>query len=116
MCALCSDDERACELVTCSQRNRQTNHLLLSYDRSAMKSKIDTLIEENPVLMLSFTTCPFCLKAKAVLNAKGVNFKAVELDTDPEGYPMRAEMAEMVGRTSVPAIWIGGTFIGKKLS
>jgi len=36
----------------------------------------------------------------------------VELDNDPEGKAIRAEMGEMVGRTSVPAIWIGGKFVG----
>ena len=25
---------------------------------------------------------------------------------------MRAELGELVGRTSVPAIWIGGQFVG----
>lgn len=36
----------------------------------------------------------------------------VELDTDPDGKAIRAEMASFVGRTSVPAIWIGGKFVG----
>ena len=28
------------------------------------------------------------------------------------GKAIRAEMADIIGRTSVPAIWIGGKFIG----
>ena len=36
----------------------------------------------------------------------------VELDQDPDGKAIRAEMGDMLGRTSVPAIWIGGDFIG----
>lgn len=36
----------------------------------------------------------------------------VELDQDPEGKAIRAEMGDLIGRTSVPAIWIGGKFIG----
>lgn len=28
------------------------------------------------------------------------------------GKAIRAEMADLVGRTSVPAIWIGGQFVG----
>jgi glutaredoxin 3 len=36
----------------------------------------------------------------------------VELDQDPQGKAIRAVMADVVGRTSVPAIWIEGTFIG----
>lgn len=40
------------------------------------------------------------------------SYKVVELDIVPDGKPLRAEMANIVGRTSVPAIWIGGQFIG----
>jgi glutaredoxin 3 len=36
----------------------------------------------------------------------------LELDIEEDGKPIKAEMADIVGRTSVPAIWIGGTFIG----
>ncbi|EEC49360.1 predicted protein, partial [Phaeodactylum tricornutum CCAP 1055/1] len=70
------------------------------------------LIKENSVLMLSFTTCPFCVKAKQVLDAKNAKYVAVELDMDPEGKAIRAEMGELLGRTSVPAVWIDGKFVG----
>lgn len=82
------------------------------YNKDEIQEKIGNFIEENPVLMLSFTTCPFCLKAKSVLDEKGVTYKAVELDQEPDGGAMRAEMANLIGRTSVPAIWIGGSFVG----
>ena len=36
----------------------------------------------------------------------------VELNEVPDGYPLRAELAELTGRTSVPAVFIGGTFVG----
>ena len=36
----------------------------------------------------------------------------VELDEDTDGKAIRAVMGETLGRTSVPAIWIGGEFIG----
>ena len=34
------------------------------------------------------------------------------MDVDKDGKAIRAEMADVIGRTSVPAIWIGGNFIG----
>lgn len=82
------------------------------YDKGAVRAKLDNLIAEKPVLMLSFTTCPFCLKAKALLDEKGAVYEVVELDVESDGNAIRAEMADMLGRTSVPAIWIGGQFIG----
>lgn len=36
----------------------------------------------------------------------------VELDVVEDGQAIRAEMASVIGRTSVPAIWINGEFIG----
>lgn len=36
----------------------------------------------------------------------------VELDQDVDGKAIRAVMGETLGRTSVPAIWINGQFIG----
>lgn len=84
------------------------------YDEAAVKARLDGLIADSitGVLMLSFVKWPFCIKAKAVLDAKGAKYTVLELDVDPEGKAIRAEMADVVGRTSVPAIWIGGDFIG----
>ena len=82
------------------------------YDKEAVRGRVNSLIEKNPVLMLSFTTCPYCIKAKACLDAKNTRYMVVELDTDAEGKAIRAELGELVGRTSVPAIWIGKKFVG----
>mmetsp|Transcript_24489 Transcript_24489/g.52975 ORF Transcript_24489/g.52975 Transcript_24489/m.52975 type:complete len:171 (+) Transcript_24489:102-614(+) len=82
------------------------------YDAPAIRTKIDNLVEESPVLLMSFTTCPFCIEAKGVLDSKGAKYTVVELDEEEDGKAIRAEMGGMLGRTSVPAIWIDGTFIG----
>jgi glutaredoxin len=41
-----------------------------------------------------------------VLDTKGVQYKVIELDTDPDGKAIRAEMADLIGRTSVPVSFI----------
>jgi glutaredoxin 3 len=82
------------------------------YDSASVKARIDGLVDDNPVLMFSFTTCPFCIKAKQVLDDLGAKYTVIELDVDPDGKAIRAEMAGLVGRTSVPAIWISGQFVG----
>ena len=83
------------------------------YDKDAIRAKLNGYIDNNKVLMLSFVTWPFCIKAKAILdNDVGCKYEVVELDQIEEGKAIRAEMADVIGRTSVPAIWIGGAFIG----
>lgn len=47
-----------------------------------------------------------------MLDEKGAKYTAVELDKEEDGKAIRAVMGDMLGRTSVPAIWIKGTFIG----
>ena len=46
------------------------------------------------------------------MDAKNTKYTVVECDVDTDGKALRAELGDLVGRTSVPAIWIGGEFIG----
>ena len=84
------------------------------YDREAQQASIQTFVEGNLVAMYSFTTCPFCRKAKDFLEEKSIPYEAIELDLleGNEGNEIRAELGRRTGRTSVPSIFIGGEYIG----
>lgn len=84
------------------------------YDADAVRGSIDDFVEGNDVAMYSFTTCPFCRRAKDVLEEKGVDYASIELDEldGGGGNAIRAELGRLVGRTSVPAIFVKGKFIG----
>ena len=62
-----------------------------------------------PVRMYSTRLCPFCMRARALLESKGVAFEELAVDTEPE---LRREMMERSGRRTVPQIWIGDTHVG----
>jgi glutaredoxin 3 len=54
--------------------------------------------------------CPYCTRAKALLNTKGVAFEEHDISM---GGPLRAEMLERAGgRNTVPQIFIDGRHIG----
>ena len=54
--------------------------------------------------------CPFCHRAKRLLNDKGVNFKEIDVGMN---YKMREEMLDRsYGRYTVPQIFIDGLGIG----
>ncbi|MAJ87298.1 MAG: glutaredoxin 3 [Cellvibrionales bacterium TMED148] len=53
--------------------------------------------------------CPFCYKAKRLLNKLDVSFNEFSLDLNPK---LREEIAAKAGKTSVPQIWIGDSHIG----
>ena len=53
--------------------------------------------------------CPFCVRAKALLANKAVDFEEIAVDQDMQ---KRQEMMEKAGRHTVPQIWVGETHIG----
>ena len=59
--------------------------------------------------MYSRTHCPFCDRAKALLQSKGVEWEEVNLDHAPT---RGTEMLERSGRTTVPQIWIADAHVG----
>ena len=61
------------------------------------------------VVVYSSDYCGFCLRAKQLLENKGVAFEEIKVDGKPQ---VRAAMAQKAGRTSVPQIWIGERHIG----
>ena len=84
------------------------------YDKEMRGESIKQFISETPVAMYSFTTCPFCRKAKDYLEEQSIPYTSIELDELPgnEGNEIRAELGRLTKRTSVPSIFIGGEYIG----
>ena len=82
------------------------------FDATAVDARLDAEIGAGGALMYSFTTCPFCKKAKEALDAKGVKYSVVELDEEADGAAMRARLGIRTGRTSVPSVWVAGEYLG----
>lgn len=47
-----------------------------------------------------------------MLDGLGAKYEVVELNEVADGPGLRAELGSLVGRTSVPAVWINGQFVG----
>ncbi len=55
-------------------------------------------------------TCPYCIKAKEILAAKGIEYEDIDVSSNPT---LRAEISESVGGyRTVPMIFLDGEFIG----
>jgi glutaredoxin 3 len=62
------------------------------------------------VKMYTTATCPYCIRAKALLRAKGVaQIDEIRIDSDPA---QRTVMMALTGRRTVPQIFIGNTHVG----
>jgi glutaredoxin 3 len=53
--------------------------------------------------------CGYCVRAKALLEGKGLEYEEIRLDEDPA---FRAKLNELTGGWTVPQIVIDGTPIG----
>jgi glutaredoxin 3 len=54
--------------------------------------------------------CPYCARARSLLQKKGVAFADIDVDTEPG---MREEMmARSHGRVTVPQIFVDGRHVG----
>ena len=64
----------------------------------------------NRVRMFTTLVCPFCVRAKALLQQRGVAaIDEVRVDLDPSE---RRHMMVLTGRRTVPQIFIGETHVG----
>jgi glutaredoxin 3 len=61
------------------------------------------------VLMYATAICPYCVRARQLLERKGVQFEEIRVDKDRE---QRKEMIQRSSRTTVPQIFIGDLHIG----
>ncbi len=62
------------------------------------------------VLIYSTAVCPYCLRAEALLKARGATeIEKVRIDLDPI---RRDEMIARTGRRTVPQIFVGPTHVG----
>jgi len=61
------------------------------------------------VVVYSSDYCPYCIRAKQLLNSKNIAFKEINVDGEPE---IRQQMTEKSGRRTVPQIFINGAAIG----
>ena len=64
----------------------------------------------KPVRMYTTQTCPYCIRAKALLKQRGVEqIEEIRVDFEPD---LRQQMVALTGRRTVPQIFIGSTHVG----
>lgn len=73
-------------------------------------SDLGQAISSTPCIVYSQATCPYCVQAKEALDEIGAVYTVVDIEQDAS---LRTELATFAGgRTSVPAIFVGGEFVG----
>lgn len=61
------------------------------------------------VTMYATGWCPYCARARALLERKGVQWHEIDVEAEPE---KRVEMMQRSGRRTVPQIFVGERHVG----
>jgi glutaredoxin 3 len=81
-----------------------------------MFKALNSLLNRHPervkanVEIYTWQTCPFCIRAKLLLQWKGVNFTEHKIDGNDAARTKMAERAD--GRRSVPQIFVNQQHVG----
>lgn len=73
---------------------------------------IKSTVTENPVVVFSKTTCPYCNTAKSIFTQIGVDAKVYELDRREDGPLLQDILGAMTKARTVPRVFIRGECIG----
>ena len=63
----------------------------------------------QPIVMYTTKFCPYCIRARGLLESKGWDYQDIPVDGDQE---LRSEMMQKSGEHTVPQIWIGDQHVG----
>ncbi|MFB2579483.1 MULTISPECIES: glutaredoxin 3 [unclassified Acinetobacter] len=62
------------------------------------------------VKLYTTPTCPYCIRAKQLLQQKGIAFDDTDLTTEDSS--VRAELTARTGQRTVPYVFVNDQFIG----
>ncbi|KFM23777.1 Glutaredoxin-C6 [Auxenochlorella protothecoides] len=68
--------------------------------------------KKNPVVVYSKTYCPYCAEVKSLFQKLKVDAKVIELDSLADGNDVQQALFEVVGKKTVPQVFVGGQHIG----
>jgi glutaredoxin 3 len=63
----------------------------------------------KPVRIYTLRGCPFCVRAKSLLDRKSVRYEELDVTTDYEG---RMRVSQSTRHRTFPQIFIGEEFVG----
>ncbi|KAI5348437.1 PREDICTED: glutaredoxin-C4 [Prunus dulcis] len=73
---------------------------------------IKKTIDSNKIAIFSKSYCPYCKRAKSVFKELNQVPYVVELDERADGRDIQDALGELVGRRTVPQVWVKGKYIG----
>lgn len=63
----------------------------------------------QPVVIYTLRSCPYCVRAKGLLESRGVAYREVDVTFDPQE---RVRISRQTSHRTFPQIFVGESFIG----
>ncbi|XP_028807237.1 glutaredoxin-C3 [Neltuma alba] len=73
---------------------------------------VHNVIYSSKIAIFSKSYCPYCLRAKRIFKELNEQPFVVELDLRDDGYRIQNVLLDLVGRRTVPQIFVNGKHIG----
>ncbi|GFQ05590.1 monothiol glutaredoxin-s6 [Phtheirospermum japonicum] len=73
---------------------------------------VENVIYSNKIAIFSKTYCPYSLRAKRIFSELEEQPYVVELDLRDDGYKIQDVLLDLVGRRTVPQVFVNGKYIG----
>ncbi|KAL5556562.1 hypothetical protein UlMin_038798 [Ulmus minor] len=79
---------------------------------SSSSAFVQNIIYSNKIAIFSKSYCPYCLRAKRIFSELHQQPYVVELDLRDDGGQIQDVLLDLVGRHTVPQIFVNGKHIG----
>lgn len=73
---------------------------------------VQTAIYSNRITIFSKSYCPYSLRAKRIFSKLNEQPYVVELDLRDDGYQIQNVLLDLVGRQTVPQVFVNGKHVG----
>jgi len=83
-----------------------------STSEGGISQEVETIINENDVVVFSKSYCPYCLSTKSLFERIGVVIKVIELDEINDGDAIQSHLYKSTGQRTVPNVFIKGNHLG----
>ncbi|KAH7443795.1 hypothetical protein KP509_02G051200 [Ceratopteris richardii] len=73
---------------------------------------VKRIIDENRIVIFSKSYCPYCKRAKSIFSQMEEEPFVIELDQREDGSDIQLAVSNLVGRRTVPQVFIHGKHLG----
>ncbi|XVE82535.1 hypothetical protein DITRI_Ditri16bG0013000 [Diplodiscus trichospermus] len=88
------------------------NALRLAKANNSASAFVQNAIFSNNIVIFSKSYCPYCFRAKRIFSELNQTPYVVELDLRDDGAQIQYVLLDLVGRRTVPQVFVNGKHIG----